>query len=185
MRRLVVNTLDGVMQAPGGPEGDPTGGSEHGGWSLGYRDEAMGERIGEFMGKPFDLVLGRKRYETFAAHWPHAREKPGAEQLNAAKKYVASRTLDSLKRENSQLLEGEAADAVARLKERDGPELQVHGSSNLVTSSWIRGRRRPVSCSSRTFLRESRATGRLRSRRLLKPNSSADGVCASDERVPL
>jgi dihydrofolate reductase len=135
MRKLVVNTfatLDGVMQAPGGPEEDPTGEFEHGGWSAGYWDEAMGEWMGEFMGKPFDLVLGRKTYEIFAAHWPHARDQPGAEQLNAATKYVVSRTLQSVDWENSRLLEGDAADAIARLKEEDGPELQVHGSSDLI-----------------------------------------------------
>ena len=135
MRKLVVNTfatLDGVMQAPGGPEEDPTGGFEHGGWSAGYWDEAMGRWMGEAMGTPFDLLLGRKTYEIFAAHWPHARDEPGAEQLNAATKYVASRTLDTVDWENSQLLEGDAADAIARLKEGDGPELQVHGSSDLI-----------------------------------------------------
>ena len=133
MRKLVVNTfttLDGVMQAPG-PEEDPTGGFEHGGWSAGYWDEAMGQWMGEFMGKTFELLLGRKTYEIFAAHWPQAREEP-AEQLNAAKKYVASRTLSSLEWENSELLEGDVAYATARLKEEDGPELQVHGSSNLI-----------------------------------------------------
>jgi dihydrofolate reductase len=135
MRKLTMNTfttLDGVMQAPGGPEEDPAGGFEHGGWSAGYWDDAMGEWMGEFMGKPFDLVLGRRTYEIFAAHWPHARDQPGAEQLNAATKYVASRTLGSVEWENSQLLEGEVADAIARLKEQDGPELQVHGSANLI-----------------------------------------------------
>src|SRR6266540_247851 len=84
MRKLVVNTfttLDGVMQAPGGPEEDPTGRFEHGGWSAGYWDEVMGQWMGEFMGKPFDLLLGRKTYEIFAAHWPHARDEPGAKQL--------------------------------------------------------------------------------------------------------
>ena len=135
MRKLVVNTfttLDGVMQAPGGPEEDPTGGFEHGGWSAGYWDEAMGQWMGDFMGAPFDLLLGRKTYEIFAAHWPHAQDEPGAEQLNAATKYVASRTLNSVDWENSQLLEGDVADAIARLKEQEGPALQVHGSSNLI-----------------------------------------------------
>ena len=135
MRKLVINTfttLDGVMQGPGGPEEDPSGGFEHGGWSAGYWDEAMGEWMGEFMGRPFDLLLGRKTYEIFAAHWPHARDQPGAEQLNAATKYVASRTLSSVDWENSHLLEGDVPDAVRRLKGQDGPDLQVHGSSNLI-----------------------------------------------------
>ena len=135
MRKLVVNTfatLDGVMQAPGGPEEDPAGGFEHGGGSAGYWDEAMGQWMGEFMARPFDLLLGRKTYEIFAAHWPHASDEPGAEQLNAARKYVASRTLTSVEWENSELLEGDVAEETARLKEQDGPELQVHGSSNLI-----------------------------------------------------
>ena len=135
MRPLVVNTfvtLDGVMQAPGGPEEDPTGGFDHGGWSAGYWDDAMGERMGEVMGKPFDLLLGRKTYEIFAAHWPHVPDQPGAEQLNGARKYVASRTLDTVEWANSTLLEGDVAEAVARLKQADGPEIQVHGSSDLI-----------------------------------------------------
>ena len=135
MRKLVVSTfvtLDGVMQAPGGPEEDTAGGFEHGGWSFGYWDDAMGEWMGESMGKPFAMLLGRKTYEIFAAYWPNAGDQPGAAELNAATKYVASRTLDSVEWENSTLLEGNAADAVARLKEEDGPEIQVHGSSDLI-----------------------------------------------------
>lgn len=134
MRKLVVNTfatLDGVIQAPGGPGEDSDRGFEHGGWSVGYWDDAMGEWMDEFMGKPFDLVLGRKTYEIFAGYWPNQRGQP-AEQLNSARKYVASRTLDSVEWENSQLLEDDVAEAVARLKEQDGPELQVHGSANLI-----------------------------------------------------
>jgi dihydrofolate reductase len=134
MRPLVLSTfvtLDGVMQAPGGPEEDPTEGFTHGGWSVGYWDDAMGQRMGEVMGKPFDLLLGRKTYEIFAAHWPHTDEPP-AEQLNSARKYVASRTLDSVEWSNSTLLEGDVAEAVAKLKEEDGPEIQVHGSANLI-----------------------------------------------------
>jgi dihydrofolate reductase len=134
MRKLVVGTfltLDGVMQAPGGPEEDPTGGFAHGGWSVTYWDDLMGAAMGEWMGKDFDLVLGRKTYEIFAAHWPHSTE-PGAAELNAATKHVASRTLDRLEWKNSHLLEGDVADAVRRLKEQEGPELQVHGSGDLL-----------------------------------------------------
>jgi dihydrofolate reductase len=134
MRKLVVNTfvsLDGIMQAPGGPEEDPSGGFEHGGWTVPLWDARLAESMGQFMSKPFDLVLGRKTYEIFAAHWPHS-DDPGAAELNRATKYVASRTLDSLEWENSQLLEGDVAEAVARIKEGDGPELQVHGSSDLI-----------------------------------------------------
>jgi dihydrofolate reductase len=134
MRRLIVNTfvtLDGVMQAPGGPEEDESGGFTHGGWSFGYWDEGMAERMGELMGKPFDLLLGRKTYEIFAAYWPHT-DAPGAAELNGARKHVASRTLDGVEWENSALLEGDVAEAVAKLKAEDGPELQVHGSSGLI-----------------------------------------------------
>jgi dihydrofolate reductase len=135
MRPLVVNTfvtLDGVMQAPGGPEEDPTGDFTHGGWSAGYWDEAMAARMGDLMGAPFDLLLGRKTYEIFAAHWPHVPDEPGAEQLNSARKYVASRTLGKVEWNNSTLLEGDVADAVAKIKQEEGPEIQVHGSSDLI-----------------------------------------------------
>ncbi len=135
MRELTVNTfltLDGVMQAPGGPEEDPSGGFAHGGWSVNYWDDAMGEIMDEVMGKPFDLVLGRKTYEIFAAYWPHAPEEAGGKPLNDATKHVASRTLKSLEWANSVLIEGDAAEGVAALKQQDGPELQVHGSSNLL-----------------------------------------------------
>ena len=134
MRKLIVNTfasLDGVMQAPGGPEEDPSGAFEHGGWSFGYWDEQMGVAMGEFMGKPFDLVLGRKTYEIFAAHWPHSQEE-GAEELNTATKHVASTTLTQLDWQNSHLIEGDVVSGVRALKQQDGPELQVHGSATLL-----------------------------------------------------
>jgi dihydrofolate reductase len=135
MRRLVVNTfltLDGVMQAPGGPEEDPTGGFTHGGWSANYWDDLMGQAMGEGMGRPFELLLGRKTYEIFAAHWPNVTDDPAGDALNSATKYVASTTLDAVEWQNSNLLEGDVAEAVARLKEQDGPEIQVHGSGNLI-----------------------------------------------------
>jgi dihydrofolate reductase len=134
MRKLIVNTfvtLDGVMQAPGAPEEDPTGGFTEGGWSVNYWDDAMGQLMGEFMGKPFDLVLGRGTYEIFAAHWPHSDE-PAADALNNATKHVASTTLKQVDWQNSHLLEGDAPDAIRKLKEEDGPELQVHGSAGLI-----------------------------------------------------
>jgi dihydrofolate reductase len=147
MRKLVVNTfltLDGVMQAPGGPEEDPSGGFEHGGWSVRHWDDGMNEVMADLMGKPFDLLLGRRTYEIFAAHWPHASERaerggeesgvddPAADALNRARKYVASRTLDRVTWTNSVLLEGDVTEAVARLKQEPGPEIQVHGSSDLI-----------------------------------------------------
>jgi dihydrofolate reductase len=135
MRRLIVSTflsLDGVMQAPGGPGEDESGGFAHGGWSVNYWDEKMGQVMGEAMSAPFDLVLGRKTYDIFAAHWPNASEEDGAKPLNDATKYVASRTRPTLEWANSVLIEGDAADGIAALKQQDGPELQVHGSSGLI-----------------------------------------------------
>jgi dihydrofolate reductase len=134
MRELVVltfMTLDGVMQAPGGPEEDPEESFDHGGWSVGYWDEEMDKAMGESMSPPFDLLLGRKTYEIFAAFWPHT-DAPGAKELNDATKHVASTTLTELEWENSKLIEGDVAEAVRALKAQDGPELQVHGSANLI-----------------------------------------------------
>src|ERR671930_386442 len=134
MRELIVNTfvtLDGVMQAPGGPEEDASGGFEHGGWSFGYWDEQMQTAMGESFSKPFDLVLGRKTYEIFAAHWPTS-DDPGAELLNRATKHVASTTRKELEWKNSKLIEGDVPEGVRALKDQDGPELQVHGSANLI-----------------------------------------------------
>jgi dihydrofolate reductase len=149
MRKLVINTfvtVDGVMQGPGGPEEDPTGGFAFGGWGVTQWDEVMNEKMGASMDEPFALLLGRKTYEIFAAHWPHVLEEeraarggtssevddPAAAALNAARKYVASRTLDAVHWNNSVLLEGDVAERVAELKAEDGPEIQVHGSSDLI-----------------------------------------------------
>jgi dihydrofolate reductase len=135
MRELIVNaflTLDGVMQAPGGPEEDTSGGFEHGGWSFGYWDEQMQGTMGELMSNPFDLVLGRKTYEIFAAYWPQHADEPAGRPLNAATKHVASTTLNEVEWENSKLIEGDVPEGVRALKEEDGPELQVHGSANLI-----------------------------------------------------
>jgi dihydrofolate reductase len=135
MRKLIVSTfltLDGVMQAPGGPEEDDSGGFAHGGWSVNYWDERMGQVMGEAMGVPFDLVLGRKTYDIFAAYWPHASEADGAKPLNDATKYVASRGHPALEWSRSVLIEGDAAEGIAALKKEDGPELQVHGSGDLI-----------------------------------------------------
>jgi dihydrofolate reductase len=134
MRDLIVLsfvTLDGVVQAPGGPEEDPSDGFDHGGWMVGYWDDEIGAAMGESMATPFDLVLGRKTYEIFAAHWPHTDE-PGAAELNSATKHVASRTLTELEWDNSRLIEGDVAEGIRALKQEDGPELQVHGSGNLI-----------------------------------------------------
>jgi dihydrofolate reductase len=141
MRKLVAvtqMTLDGVMQAPGGPEEDPTGDFEVGGWSVGYFDDVLGQQVGEAMSKPFDLVLGRKTYEIFAAHWPFD-EGPIADAMNAATKHVASRTLDSVDWAGSKLIEGDVPTAIRSLKEADGPELRVVGSSDLLQTLLANG----------------------------------------------
>ena len=135
MRKLMVNTflsLDGVMQAPGGPEEDHSGGFTLGGWSVSYWDDLMGQVMTEVMSVPFDLILGRKTYDIFAAYWPHAPEEAGAKPLNDATKYVASRSRPTLEWGPSVLIEGDAAEGIAALKKDDGPELQVHGSGNLI-----------------------------------------------------
>ncbi|MEN3310057.1 MAG: hypothetical protein V7603_6259 [Micromonosporaceae bacterium] len=135
MRKLIVSTfltLDGVMQAPGGPGEDDSGGFAYGGWSVNYWDEQMGQVMGEAMSAPFALVLGRRTYDIFAAHWPHATDDPGAKPLNDATKYVASRSRPTLEWHNSILIGADAAEGIAALKREDGPELQVHGSANLI-----------------------------------------------------
>lgn len=141
MRKLVVLsfiTLDGVMQAPGGPEEDPTGGFKHGGWVAGSFDDFLGKVMVEQMSKPFDLLLGRKTYEIFAAHWPYVKthEDPIAAGINKAKKYVASKTLKKLDWSNSELIKGDVAKEVKKLKEQNGPEIQVHGSGGLIQTLW-------------------------------------------------
>jgi dihydrofolate reductase len=118
--------------APGGPGEDDSDGFTHGGWSVNYWDEQMGQVMGEAMSVPFDLVLGRKTYDIFAAYWPHAPEEAGGKPLNDATKYVASWGHPTLEWRNSVLIEGDAADGIAALKTQDGPELQVHGSGNLI-----------------------------------------------------
>ena len=135
MRELMVTTfltLDGVMQAPGGPEEDESGGFAHGGWSVNYWDELMGQVMGEATGIPFAMVLGRTTYDIMAAYWPHASEEAGAKPFNDATKYVASRNHPTLEWSNSVLIEGDAAEGIRALKAEDGPELQVHGSANLI-----------------------------------------------------
>ncbi len=135
MRQLIVQTfltLDGVMQAPGGPGEDDDGGFAHGGWSVNYWDDQMGEVMAEATSRPFAMVLGRRTYDIMAAFWPHASEEEGAKTFNDATKYVASRSRPTLEWSNSVLIEGDAADGLAALKREDGPELQVHGSANLI-----------------------------------------------------
>jgi dihydrofolate reductase len=138
MGKLVVGTfltLDGVMQGPGGPEEDTDGGFEHGGWTVpfwGEGDELMGRFMDESMQKADALLLGRKTYEIFAAHWPNVGDDdPMAAKLNSVQKYVASTTLDNAEWRNSTLIKGDVAEEVAKLKDEKA-EIQVPGSQNLI-----------------------------------------------------
>jgi dihydrofolate reductase len=121
------------MQAPGGPGEDDDGGFAYGGWSVNYWDDQMGQVMGEATSRPFAMVLGRRTFDIMAAFWPTAPEEAGAKVFNDATKYVASRSRPNLEAwSNSVLVEGDAADGLAALKAEDGPELQVHGSANLI-----------------------------------------------------
>jgi len=138
MRKVVVTnnlTLDGVMQAPGRPDEDVRGGFDRGGWALPYNDPVMGRVMGEGMAQAGALLLGRRTYEDFASVWPNRTDNPFTEVLDATQKYVASRTLaEPLPWKNSTLLKGDAADAVADLKQQPGPDLTILGSGELIQS---------------------------------------------------
>ncbi len=138
MGRVVVVknvTLDGVMQAPGRPDEDRRGGFAHGGWAIPYTDAVVGRVMGEDMARGGALLLGRRTYEDFFGHWPRQKDNPFTPVLNERRKYVASRTLaEPLPWGNSTLLEGDAADAVAELKEALDEDLTVMGSGHLVQS---------------------------------------------------
>lgn len=133
MRKIIVLsfiTLDGVMQAPGGPTEDASGNFTYGGWTVPYFDDFLGKVMTEQMERPFDLLLGRKTFEIFASYWPdHPEEGPG---INKATKYVVSNTLNEHDWEKSVFLNGNVVDKIKKLKLEDGPELQVHGSGNLI-----------------------------------------------------
>jgi dihydrofolate reductase len=135
MRKLIVTTmmtLDGVMQAPGGPDEDPSDGFAFGGWSVPFFDDQLGDAKSAELSVPFDLLLGRRTYEIFAGYWPNEPQSAIGKPLNDATKYVASRSGLSLDWGPAVLIDGDAAEGVAGLKQEDGPELQVHGSSNLA-----------------------------------------------------
>jgi dihydrofolate reductase len=139
MSKVVVTnhlTLDGVMQAPGRPDEDRRGGFEHGGWAQPYGDAVLGSVMGEGIARSGALLLGRRTYEDFAAFWPKQEDdNPFTAVLNDFQKYVASTTLkEPLSWSNSTLLEGDAAEAVARLKEQPGKDLVILGSGELVRS---------------------------------------------------
>ncbi|MGK5112539.1 MULTISPECIES: dihydrofolate reductase family protein [unclassified Geodermatophilus] len=137
MRPLVVTTfltMDGVMQAPGGPGEDPAGGFSYEGWLVPHFDDVLGAQIEEWFAPVEDFLLGRTTYDIFYASWPKMRDESSAVAtgLNDKIKHVASRTLTSVEWETARLLENPVADAVRTLKDRDGGELQVHGSAGLV-----------------------------------------------------
>jgi dihydrofolate reductase len=135
MRKIITTTfvtLDGVAQAPGGPTEDTSGGFTQGGWSVNYWDEMMGIVMSGFMGIPFELLLGRRTYDIFAAHWPHSKEEPVAGKFNSTRKYVVSHKAAELPWHNSTLITGDVAATIKKLKGEDGPDLWVHGSGNLI-----------------------------------------------------
>jgi len=133
MRKIIVLTfltLDGVMQGPGGPTEDPSGNFTLGGWTVPYFDEFLGGVMTEQMSQPFDLLLGRKTFEIFASYWPdHPEEGSG---INKATKYVASNTLTSHEWRRSVFLDDNVVEEIKKLKLEEGPDLQVHGSAQLI-----------------------------------------------------
>ena len=133
MRKIIVLSfisLDGVMQAPGRPEEDTSGGFAFGGWTVPFFDEFAGKIMTEQMSKPFDLLLGRKTFEIFASYWPqHEDQWPG---INSVKKFVATNTLKSHKWTNTKILSGDVVSQIKKLKQEHGSDLQVHGSGNFI-----------------------------------------------------
>ena len=144
MRKLIVGafvTLDGVMQAPGGPDEDRSGGFDHGGWVVPHSDETTGKFIDEIFAEPFDLLLGRKTYDIFAAYWPHAGpDHPIGALFNRVTKYVATRNpAMALEWQNSQTLGADAEAAVRKLKDGDGPHLLTQGSADFLRTLFAAG----------------------------------------------
>ena len=136
MRKLVVTTfvtMDGVMQAPGGPGEDPSGGFSYEGWLVPHFDEVLGQQMNDWFAGAQDFLLGRTTYDIFYASWPKMiNDDPVSQGLNFRRKYVASRTVSSVEWETAELLQGDVGDAVRKLKAEDGGELQVHGSAGLI-----------------------------------------------------
>jgi dihydrofolate reductase len=141
MRKLIAAafvSLDGVMQAPGGPPEDPTGGFTFGGWTFHYWDAPMGQFMAETFSSPFDLLLGRKTYEIFAAHWPFVKgSDPIAKSFNAVTKYVATSSTEPLTWTNCVALRGDVAAKISRLKQEEGPNLLTQGSSVLLQTLMV------------------------------------------------
>lgn len=137
MRRIVTTTfvtLDGVMQAPGGPDEDTSGGFKYGGWQYGrWDDDITGGILNGFMSQPFELLLGRRTYDIFAAYWPTATaDKDVAAPFNAVRKYVVSHAPQELLWQNSTIVTGDVVAEIKKLKEQEGPDLWVYGSGNLI-----------------------------------------------------
>lgn len=133
MRKLIILsfiTLDGVMQAPGGPQEDTSGGFKWGGWTVPFFDEALGEEMTDQMAKPFDLLLGRKTFEIFACYWPDHKED--GKEINNARKYVVSTTLKEHVWEKSVFISKSIPEEIEKLKQLEGPDIQVHGSHTLI-----------------------------------------------------
>lgn len=129
---LAFVTLDGVMQAPGTPDEDRSGGFDQGGWATPFWEGVMAHVLQTAMAQPYDILLGRKTYDNFAGHWPDAPPSGASDRLNSARKYVATHDQEGLLWNNTQALEGDAVDAVRELKAQDGLLLQVHGSTQLI-----------------------------------------------------
>lgn len=141
MRKITASaftSLDGIMQAPGGPEEDPIGGFTLGGWTKPHFDAALGASMGELFGRPFALLLGRKTYDVFAAHWPYVTDpnNPIAGLFNGVTKYVAARRKPKLAWQNSHWLGEDAVSSLRKLKSEDGPDLLVQGSSDFLQTLW-------------------------------------------------
>lgn len=133
-RRIIAGafvSLDGVMQAPGAPAEDTSGGFAYGGWSVTYWDEVMGDRMDALFARPFELLLGRKTYEIFAAHWPYVEEEPIGDAFNRTAKHVVTSSREPLTWANSHAISGDIAAEIAKLKQQDGPDLLIQGSSQL------------------------------------------------------
>jgi dihydrofolate reductase len=141
MRKIIVSTfltMDGVLQAPGGPEEDRTGGFKWGGWLFPYSDEVTNNVLAKIMSAPFDLLLGRRTYEIFAAHWPYQNDAIG-EKFNQINKYVVATTAIDTSWRNSILISADVVNELQNLKKENGPNLLVHGSSRLIQTLFADG----------------------------------------------
>lgn len=135
MRKIISITqvsLDGVMQAPGGPDEDPSNGFEHGGWAMPFFDEAGSAVLHETVAEDFDMLLGRRTYQIFASYWPHHDDNPIGRAFNQATKHVVTQSLENLEWQRSRRIGGDVAAEIRKLKESDGPALHMWGSSQLL-----------------------------------------------------